>query len=174
MNDILPVIFAEKIIAGSFSLDPLVLADSKEMVNVLADPALYEFIGGEPLTQLQLLEKYSQQTLGYSSAGDEIWLNWVLRDSGTAIGYVQATVTMIDGQPSADLAWLVGTPWQSQGYATMAVQLMMHWLMQQDVDIFTAEIAPNHAASQRIAEKLNLQNTHRLTAEGEEIWSSIY
>jgi hypothetical protein len=87
------------------------------MVQVLADPALYRFTGGEPPTLNGLRRQYTAQVAGSSPDGAERWRNWVVRlasrdrraGPGPAIGFVQATVTR--GGRSADIAWVIGVPW---------------------------------------------------------------
>lgn len=71
---------------------------------MLADPALYAFTGGEPPTRNELDRRYRHQVAG-SSDVNEVWYNWIIRQGGATIGYVQATVA----HEVADLAWVVGT-----------------------------------------------------------------
>lgn len=156
----------EPISSGRLLLTPLDAADAAEMVNVLSDPDLYTFMGGEPPTLDQLEELYRHQSAG--STGDlETWHNWILRLDGRAIGYVQATVK---GEV-ADLAWVVGSLWQGFGYATEASEAMRNWLADQGIARFSAHIHPNHGASKAIAVKLGLQPTGQLDDEGEMIWA---
>ena len=64
------------------------------MIEVLADPSLYEYTGGE-IPSLKVLEKrYAAQAVGHSDDASQWWLNWVVikRDSGKPVGFVQATV----------------------------------------------------------------------------------
>lgn len=147
-------------------LTPLETADAADMVNVLSDPALYAFTGGEPPTLDQLGERYRHQSMGCPHDG-ETWHNWILRLDGTAIGYVQATVT---GE-SADLAWVVASPWQGFGYATEASVAMRNWLADKGVVRFIAHLHPDHSASIAIATKLGLHPTGELDDEGEMIWT---
>jgi len=75
-------------------LAPLQVADAREMVDVLADPELYGFTGGEPPNLGDLQARYRSQFAG-PAADDEVWHNWILRlkASGRPIGFVQASVT---------------------------------------------------------------------------------
>ncbi|MEX2279065.1 MAG: GNAT family N-acetyltransferase, partial [Acidimicrobiia bacterium] len=114
----------------------------------------------------QLEELYRHQSMGCPH-DDETWHNWILRLDGTAIGYLQATVT---GE-NADLAWVVAIPWQGLGYATEASVAMRNWLADQGVVRFTAHIHPDHSASIAVATKLGLHPTGELDDEGEMIWT---
>jgi hypothetical protein len=59
-------------------LRPTIVADAAEMVGILADPALYEFIGGEPPSLTELEHRYQRQLAGPSKPG-ETWCNWIVR-----------------------------------------------------------------------------------------------
>ena len=150
-------------------LTPLAESDAPEMVGVLADPALYEFTGGEPPTVDDLTAKYRFQVAGPPRDG-EIWHNWILRlsNSGNAVGFVQATVI----GDEADVAWVVGVPWQGQGFAREGATAMRAWLAQAGARRFLAYIHPQHTASQRVAETIGLHATGDLDEDGEEIWAS--
>ena len=107
-------------------LEPLVVSDAAEMAAVLAEPALYEFTGGSPPSLEELRERYRLQAAGRSPDGSQEWLNWIVRlsDDGRAIGFVQATI--VNGR--ADIAWLIGVPWQGHGFATEAARALVGWL----------------------------------------------
>ena len=49
-------------------LRPLRVDDAAEMAEVLADPSLYEFTGGEPPSVADLERRYAVQTRGRSAA----------------------------------------------------------------------------------------------------------
>src|SRR5689334_15891482 len=75
-------------------LVPLTAGDAEEMAEVLSDPALHAFTGGEPLPLEALRARYERQARGAPPDGSEVWANWIvrLREGGTAVGYVQASV----------------------------------------------------------------------------------
>lgn len=139
------------------------------MVGVLADPALYRFTGGEPPTLLGLRRRYAAQVAGASPDGSERWHNWILRlaAGGEAIGFVQATV--MDEGRRADIAWVIGVPWQGQGYAAEAAVAMGAWLRETGVAEFTAHIHPDHGASERVAARAGLVATKEIE-DGERVW----
>ena len=84
---------------------------------------------------------------------------------GPAAGYVQATVTA----DTADVAWVIGEPWQGRGYASEAAQAMVGWLGTHGVRTVTAHIHPEHDASAAVADRVGLKPT--LTVEdGERLW----
>lgn len=147
------------------TLTPLAVGDAPEMSGVLADAALYFLTGGSPPTEAELEELYRFQ-LGDSPRAGETWHNWVLRLGDVAVGYGQATV---EGD-HAELAWVIGVPWQGCGYATEAAMAMRTWLTQSGVASFSAHIHPDHVASQRVAVKIGLVPSGEHDDEGEMIW----
>jgi RimJ/RimL family protein N-acetyltransferase len=138
--------------APSVVLLPLRVEYADEMAAVLSDPALHTFIGGAPLSALELRVRYERQV-----AGPPGWRNWVirLREEDRLVGYVQAT---IDGR-TAEVAWVVGTPWQGRGVAGASVKALVGWLGEQEIDLIVAHIHPDHAASQAVATAAGLRPT---------------
>jgi RimJ/RimL family protein N-acetyltransferase len=143
-------------------LEPLRVDHAPEMVAVLADPAMYEFTGGDPPSEADLTARYRRQT---SRPG---WLNWVLRlkESGEAIGIVQATQK---DEYTAELAWVVSSSFQGAGYATEATVAAIEWLHEQGIELFEVHIHPNHAASNRVAARLGFVPTESIR-DGERRW----
>jgi RimJ/RimL family protein N-acetyltransferase len=129
-------------------LEPLRIDHAAEMVGVLADPALYGFIGGRPPAEADLVARYTRQV----SRAD--WLNWIVRerDTGKAIGTVQVTLR----PDEAELAWVIATSAQGHGYATEATRAVIENL---DADLLIAHIHPDHAASNAVARHLGLEPT---------------
>jgi RimJ/RimL family protein N-acetyltransferase len=152
-------------------LVPLRRTDADEMVDVLSHPALYGFTGGQPPSLEDLRVRYERQAAGRSADGSETWGNWIvrLRLAGEAIGYVQATITGAGERRSADIAWVIGVPWQGHGYATEAAQLLVATLAADGVRTITAHVHPDHAASAAVARAAGLEPTDELE-DGERVW----
>jgi RimJ/RimL family protein N-acetyltransferase len=108
--------------SARLDLEPLRVEHAEEMSPLLNDPALHVFIGGEPASLADLREQYRRQAVGRSADGSQRWLNWVARrrEDGRAVGTVQATLTLKDETLVAEIAWVLATPHQSQGYAREA------------------------------------------------------
>jgi beta-N-acetylhexosaminidase len=141
-------------------LTVLAVDDADEMVAVLGDAALYEFIGGGPLSLAALRDRYRHFLAGPEIPG-EIWLNWVVRTEcdRAAVGTVQATVSSVRGRRAAELAWVTGVRWQGRGFATEAVRALVEWLHAHGVDDLSAHISPRHHASAAVARRAGLQPT---------------
>ncbi|MCQ2001149.1 GNAT family N-acetyltransferase [Arthrobacter zhaoxinii] len=151
------------------TLEPLGVHHAAEMVQVLAGTALYRYIGGQAPTAEILAARYAAQTVGTSADRREVWLNWIIREEGRSIGFVQATLEL-EG-PTSDVAWVVGEAFQGRGAATEAARAMVAWLRRRHPPVrITASIHPENLPSAAVARNLGLTPTGRLDADGEESW----
>ena len=159
----------EIVVTERLRLVPLTVEDADEMVTVLGDERMYEFIGGGPLSLDQLRERYRHLVVGRSADGSEQWLNWVVRlaADGRAVGAMQATV--VAERSSADVAWEVGVAWQGRGIASEAASSVVEWLLGEGVGTITANIHPEHRASAAVATRAGLAPTSELV-DGETVW----
>jgi RimJ/RimL family protein N-acetyltransferase len=160
---------------GTERLDllPLLVEHAEEMSAVLSDPALHAFIGGVPATPQALRARYERMTAG-SPDPAVTWLNWVIRLRGEACltGTVQATISPSDTGPGAEIAWVVGTPWQRRGIAGEAARGLVAWLERQSVRTVIAHIHPEHQASAAVAAAAGLTPTDD-RHEGEIRWRRL-
>ncbi|WMY79703.1 GNAT family N-acetyltransferase [Citricoccus sp. I39-566] len=163
----------ERVESKRVVLDPLTVQHAPEMLPVLADPSIYEFIGGTPPTLEQLHRLYGVQSLGHSDDNAQWWLNWVvcLRRPRRAVGYMQATVERRAGVLEANIAWVISPAFQGRGLATEATASMIVWLTASGVDRYVAYIHPDHAASAAIARKQGLRPTS-VVEDGEVRWQN--
>ena len=152
-------------------MSPVTVADAGEMVTVLGDSRLHEFIGGAPDSLDELRERYRRLVDGSGDPAEE-WLNWTVRtkDADTAIGTLQATVsTASDGRARAHVACVIGVGWQGRGYASEAVCGLVEWLQGRGVDEVVAHIHPDHHASAVVASRAGLRPTDE-RRDGEAVW----
>ena len=152
----------------------MVEGDSQALFLLLKDPEIHVFTGGHPpASAADVSAKIRRRESRRSPAGDELWLNWTLRlkTDQSAVGYVQAGVK----QDRADLAWVVGVPFQRRGYASEASQRVLRWLRGDlGVHEFRANIHPDHVASHRVARNIGLLKSGERTDEGEEVWGASF
>jgi RimJ/RimL family protein N-acetyltransferase len=161
-----------RLVSPRLALEPLRVEDADEMVDVLADPHLYTFIGGDPPTLARLRDDYRRMIAGATPGSGQEWRNWIVRRraDGCAVGTVQATI--IPGRRTADIAWVIGTPWQGQGYATEAARALVGWLDARGLTTISAHVHPNHRASAAVAARAGLQPTGE-TEDGEQVWRRL-
>ncbi|MEU6947359.1 GNAT family N-acetyltransferase [Streptomyces sp. NPDC046316] len=159
----------ESLRTARLALLPLAVAHAEEMAGVLGDPGLHTFTGGAPPTVPELRARYERQTAGSPEDG-VVWCNWVVRlregGEGPLVGTVQATLHRAG---TAEIAWVVGTPWQGRGIATEAVRGMVARLTEHGVRTFVAHIHPDHIASAAVATAAGLTPTGE-RHEGEVRW----
>ncbi|MFE2377509.1 GNAT family N-acetyltransferase [Streptomyces sp. NPDC059398] len=161
---------AQAISTGRLDLLPLQVQHADEMAGVLSDPALHAFTGGAPDSPPALRSRYRRMTAGSPDPAVS-WLNWVirLRDESCLTGTVQATVSASGHGSTAEIAWVVGTPWQGRGIATEASRGLVAWLSRQPVHTVIAHIHPEHRASAAVATAAGLTPTGAWH-EGEVRW----
>ncbi|MEU2283223.1 GNAT family N-acetyltransferase [Streptomyces sp. NPDC013178] len=137
------------------------------MSVTLADPALHTFIGGSPLDLTALRTRYERLVAG-SPDPSVSWCNWVLRlrDTAQLAGTVQATVTE---DLTAEIAWVVGTPWQGRGLASEAARALVDWLREHGIRTVIAHVRPDHRASAAVATAAGLTPTGE-EQDGETRW----
>ena len=154
-------------------LEPLRVEHAHELAPVLGDPEVHQFTGGTPVTVEELRARFERQVGGRSPDGRACWLNWVVRERGTArvVGTVQATVKTGPAAPTADLAWVIGTSDQGNGFAREAAAVMAEWLRARGVARLRANIHPRHEASIKVARSIGLEPTGTLV-DGELRWQS--
>ncbi len=159
-----------RLMTGRLALEPLRMSHVDEMVGVLADERLYTFTGGSAPSIEVLRDRYRRQSAGSGRDGEH-WFNWIVRhtETGQAGGYVQATGV---GE-RAEVAWRIGVGHQGRGFAVEAATAMCTWLGERGVGTFAAHIALDHGASTRVAERLGLQRTGTVDADGEAIWEMV-
>jgi len=157
------VIEAERVL-----LVPLTGADADDMFFVLDDRSLHRHTGGEPMDAAALKMRYERLERGAPDDESEVWANWIvrLRNTGEAIGYVQASIT----EHGANLAWVIGSAWQRRGYASEAACAMTAWLRGAGVGTLRAHIHPRNASSARVADHAGLRPTGQIDSDGEAVW----
>ncbi|MCU1479879.1 MAG: hypothetical protein JWQ19_665 [Subtercola sp.] len=156
-----------------FTLEPLRLEHADEMVDVLADEALYRFTGGQPPALEELRARFARQVVGHSVSGDAGWLNWIVRRkaSARAIGFVQATLSDVGEHGQAELAWVVAPIAQGAGAATESAGAVLVWLKDSGAQRASALIHPDNIASQRVAAHLGMHETPTFV-DGEALWQT--
>lgn len=154
-------------------LEPLRPEHAEELAPVLDDVSLHRFIGGKPLGVEELRARFERQADGRSADGRDRWLNWMVRQrgSGRGVGTVQATVMNSEPGVVAELAWVIGSAHQRQGFAKEAAGATAGWLRSRGVDHLRAHIHPGHDASMAVAHSIGLRPTE-VMVDGEVRWES--
>jgi RimJ/RimL family protein N-acetyltransferase len=159
----------DNLTTARLDLVPLTATDAEDLFPVFDDPALGRWTGEIPPADVEALRRrFAAWEAGPPYDSPERWLNWTMRRraDGRAVGHLQSTVVG-DG---AAVAWVVGTAFQGQGFATEAARALVTWLRETGIATIEASIHPDNAASQVVASRAGLQPTDRID-DGEVVWS---
>jgi RimJ/RimL family protein N-acetyltransferase len=147
-------------------LVPLRATDADELAGLLEEAQLREWLRAQDVAELR--DRFAAWETRRSPGGDELWLNWVIRDrgDGRAQGWVQATVR----GGAASVAYALLPAERGAGAASDAVRALVRWLRDRlGVTTVTAEIDDSNAASARVAVAAGFERTiHR--AGDEVVW----
>jgi RimJ/RimL family protein N-acetyltransferase len=138
-------------------LEPQRAAHADEMFGVLCDPAIYEFENQPPASADALRERFRALESARSPDGSQLWLNWIvrLRDTGAAIGYVQATVL---DDAKALIAYEFGSLWWGRGLAHEAAAAVIDELRtRHGVTAVGAVFKRTNHRSRRLLQRLGMR-----------------
>lgn len=159
----------EELTTTRLVLAPLTVADAEDLFPVFDDPALGRWTGETPPANMEALRRRFAGWEAGPSDPRERWLNWTMRErkDGRAIGHLQSTVV----GDAAAVAWVVGTDFQGQGFASEGAQAVVTWLRSNGAATIEASIHPGNVPSQRVASRVGLHSTERLD-DDEVVWSN--
>ncbi|HEY7340626.1 MAG TPA: GNAT family protein [Ktedonobacterales bacterium] len=136
-------------------LEPLVVGHATLLFEALHSSDLYTYIPQDPPSSLEALKtRYAALSSRRSPDGQEVWLNWALRqrETGAYVGTVQATVR---ADHTALLAYMIFVPFWRQGYAREGcARVLAHLFEDYHVSRVAAEIDTRNIASIRLIEAL--------------------
>ena len=164
---------AEALRSARLRLEPLRTEHAWEAASAFDDVRLHRYTGGVPLSYEQLRDRYCRLATGHCPDGSQGWLNWMLRrlDTGEFVGTVQATVRRLDDETmEAEVAWVIATAQQQQGYGSEAAVEMVSWLRVRGVSRVVAYIHPDHKSSISVAKTLGLSRSAQVV-DGEVRWA---
>ncbi len=147
-------------------LEPMCADHAPVLFDLWQEAEIYAYVPEDPPVSLEwLTERYRKLETRQSAAGDQAWLQWAVRlrrDSTppTYIGRIEATVE--PSEPTV-LAWMLGSTWWRQGFATEAMTLVMDQLaLAWGVTRAYVEIDERNAASLALASRLGFEEFARI------------
>jgi RimJ/RimL family protein N-acetyltransferase len=156
----------ENIDAERTVLVALRASDADELAGLLDEADLREWLRAYDVGELR--DRFAGWETRRSPDGDELWLNWIVRERGDqrAVGWVQATVR----GTTASIAYALLPAERGAGAASDAVRALVRWLRDRlAVTVVTAEIDESNSASARVAVAAGFERTiHR--AGDEVVW----
>ena len=139
-------------------LEPLAERHADELWAPLADPRLYAHLPQDPPQSLAALrERFALLSQRRSPDGDQLWLNWVMRErsDGGSRGRLQATVT---ADARAWIAYEVFPPFWGRGFAIEGGRRVIEWLIDElGVRELVAEVDSLNAASLKLLQRLGFE-----------------
>jgi ribosomal-protein-alanine N-acetyltransferase len=143
-------------------LEPARVAHAAEMLVLLSDPRIYEYLDRQPPASLQELEeRYRRYETTFSPDGTERWLNWIIfpHDSGACAGFMQASV-YADG--TGDFGYILGPAYWGRGLAFVAASAVIRVLHDDfAVTALYATADRRNERSIRLLNRLGFQRTDR-------------
>jgi [ribosomal protein S5]-alanine N-acetyltransferase len=135
------------------TLEPQIQSHAIETLDVLSDPAIYQYEGVPPPSMEKLADGYRRRESRVSPDGKEQWLNWVVRiPTGELTGYVQSTVL---GNGSAFVGYEFSSKYWRRGIATAAMRCMLQELSETyQVDTYVAVLKAENFRSLGLLQKL--------------------
>jgi [ribosomal protein S5]-alanine N-acetyltransferase len=148
-------------------LEPLEVAHAKKLYAGLSDATLYKFIPNDPLSLVELTEKYHRILRGPRDNNNiELWRNWAVRlqDSGDYIGMIETSIFPSD---YAYLAYFMFASHHRKGYAHEAcAAVLKHIRETYDIKRVVAEMDVRNTASWRLVESLGfIRTSNKLNAD---------
>lgn len=148
-------------------LEPLRPSHASVLYEFLQSPAIYTFIPEDPPASLEALAmRYQRLSSRRSPDGQEIWLNWAMRQrrEEAYVGILQATVYP---DANAHLAYTLFPLFWKQGYAREGCKRVLDLLFKDyQVHLIVAEIDTRNVASIKLIESLGFQRiATRLNAD---------
>jgi GNAT superfamily N-acetyltransferase len=86
-----------------------------------------------------------------------------------AVGFVQATLSTQNGESVAELAWVIASAHQGQGYARHATKAVVRWLRKLGANLIIAHVHPYHQASMAVAAGIGMSASETVL-DGEVRW----
>jgi [ribosomal protein S5]-alanine N-acetyltransferase len=146
-----------------FVLEPIVAAHARPLFAVLSDSALYDFIPEEPPATLEVLRAlFERWEPRRSPAGDQVWLNYGVRERATDsyCGTLQATVVPAS---HAYLAYLIAPQFWGRGLATETCAALIRFVFGAfAVKRMLAHVDTRNARSIRLLERLGFHKVNTI------------
>ena len=148
------------LVTSRLTLEPLTAAHADVLYDGLRDPALYEFIPGDPPATLQEKRDHFARILrGPRDNPVELWRNWAVKVTATG-GYIGLIETSLFPGDHAHLAYFIFTGAQRTGYAKEAcVAVLRHIAATYAIKQVVAEMDTRNTASWRLVESLGFTRT---------------
>jgi [ribosomal protein S5]-alanine N-acetyltransferase len=139
-------------------IEPLSSQHADEMFFLLQDEEMYQFIPTlMPVSVEKLRERYQKLESRYAPNGDELWLNWVVKEkiSGHLMGRIEATVYT---NYTFDFAYLFASKYWGQGFAFESCKAVLDYIIfQYNIKKVVANVDTRNINSIKLLKKLGFE-----------------
>jgi RimJ/RimL family protein N-acetyltransferase len=153
---LLPPFEQPKLSTPRLILEPIHEAHAEELWKLFEDPELHQFVPFDS----ESLEKQKQRCARWakrrSPDGEELWLNWIVRDknTGEAVAHLQSGMKTTG---VASIGYVVARKYQGQGIATEGLKAIFSYLRESlGVLEIKAYSDTRNVASHRLAKKIGM------------------
>ena len=153
---------------GGFLIRQPEPGDEPGYEQVLLDPEVSDWLRPQPLSPFssaEIAEMLADDLRLWRDAGFGPWV-LVERESGALVGRVGLHRTSVGGELVTELAWTVRPGWQGRGLATAAAAEGLELARSVGLDELVALVLPANVASCRVAEKLGMRSSAKVTHAG--------
>ncbi len=136
--------------------------------QVLLDPEVSSWLRPQPLSPFssaEIAEMLADDLRHWRDAGFGPWV-LVDHESGALVGRVGLHRTSVGGELVTELAWTIRPGWQGRGLATAAAAEGLALACSVGLDELVALVLPANVASCRVAEKLGMRSSAKVTHAG--------
>jgi len=145
-------------------LRPLQESDLDALAEIHADSQTMRFLGG-PRTREDTRTGLEWIIAAHREQGFGLWAT-TLREHGTLIGRCGILVQDVAGARENEIAYLLGSEWWGQGYATEATTAIRdHAQSQLGFERLISLIDPDNLASQAVAARIGMHHERDLVFE---------
>ena len=154
----------DELMTGRLLLRPLRESDLDALAAIYADPRVTRFLDG-PRTREDTSTRLGWMIAGHREQGFGLWAT-TLRADGTLVGRCGILVQDVEGAREHEIAYLLGSEWWGNGYATEAAAAIRdHARSQLGFDRLISLIDPENTASQAVALRIGMHHERDLIFE---------
>jgi RimJ/RimL family protein N-acetyltransferase len=151
-------------------LREITVDDLDELFALYAQPGITDFT--EPLYEREQEEQYTRDYIAcmYRFYGYGMWLVFE-RSSGRLMGRAGFSRRNLGDETVLELGYIIGVPWQRQGYATEVCSRLIEYAKENlsDFESLNCFVQPQNAASRALLRKLGFSRQGSVTLSGKEM-----
>ena len=143
-------------------LEPVTESHAEELWQLYRDPELHRYVPIDPDSEKKLRERFAKWARRKSPDGEEIWLNWAVRESASQKVMAHFQVG-IKEEGMASIGYLVAREFQRKGFATEGLSSVFIFLHEAyGIREVKAWSDSRNSASHALARKLGMEQVETI------------